>query len=197
MAPARCTPSTLSVYAGILLAGTLLVAACGADRSGPRLPADFLLTTADSTYWVSSGPTGPRIRSAPLLITRVDGRLREIYSTDVDRSYFDAVFVGHRLYSRDLVRGDSIELMADTVVAALEQRFRREHPREQLLDPDEDTAEDPTISASASIDILDVHGPYLSFEYHTDVDVKRGSPDRKSTRLNSSHTDISRMPSSA
>lgn len=167
----RCTPSTLGVLAGILLA-----AGCGGERSGPKLPADFLLTTADSTYWVSSGPNGLRVRSAPILITRSDGRLREVYTTDVDRSYFDAVFVGQRLFSRDLVRGDSVELMADTVVPALEAKFRREHPKEQLLDADEDPADDPSISASASIDILDVHGPYISFEYHTDVDVKRSSP---------------------
>jgi hypothetical protein len=170
MVPVRCTPSTLGLLAGILLA-----AACGGERSGPRLPADFLLTTADTTYWVSSGPNGLRVRSAPILIARVDGRFRQLYSADVDRSYFDAVFVGQRLFSRDLVRGDSVQLMADTVVAALEQKFRKEHPNEQLLDSDEDTAGDPSISASASIDVLDVHGPYLSYEYHTDVDVKRSA----------------------
>ncbi len=171
MARPRCTPSARRIIAGALLA-----VGCGRGNAGPKLPADFLLTTADSTYWVSSGPNGLRVRSAPILIARVEGRLRELYSTDVDRSYFDAVFVGQRVFSRDLVRGDSVELMADTAVAALEQRFRREHPAERLLDKDEEAAEDPSISASASIDILDVHGPYLSFEYHTDIDVKRNGP---------------------
>lgn len=171
MARVCCTPSPRRI-----LAGVLLVAACGGDRAGPTLPADFLLTTADSSYWVTSGPTGVRVRSAPILIARVDGRLSELYTTDVERTYFDAVFVGQRLFIRDLVRGDSTELMSDTTVAALEQRFRREHPAERLLDADEDPAADPSISAAASIDILDVHGPYVSFEYHTDVDLKRSRP---------------------
>lgn len=166
-----CTPSLRGILAGVLLA-----TACGGERAGPKLPADFLLTTADSTYWVSSGPNGLRMRSAPIFITRVDGRLSELYTTDVDRSYFDAVFLGQRIFLRDLVRGDSTELMSDTTVAALEQRFRRDHPSERLLDPDEDTAADPSISASATLGILDVHGPYLSFEYHTDIDVKRSGP---------------------
>jgi len=166
-----CTPSLRGILAGVLLA-----AACGGERAGPKMPADFLLTTADSTYWVSSGPNGVRMRSAPIFITRVDGRLSELYTTDVDRSYFDAVFLGQRIFLRDLVRGDSTELMSDTTVAALEQRFRRDHPSERLLDPDEDTAADPSISASATLGILDVHGPYLSFEYHTDIDVKRSGP---------------------
>ncbi len=171
MVRACCTPSVRGILAGVLLA-----AACGGERAGPKLPADFLLTTADSTYWVSSGPNGLRMRSAPIFIARVDGRLSEVYTTDVDRSYFDAVFLGQRIFLRDLVRGDSTELMSDTTVAALEQRFRRDHPSERLLDPDEDTAADPSISASATLDILDVHGPYLSFEYHTDIDVKRSGP---------------------
>ena len=37
----------------------------------------------------------------------------------------------------------------------------------------------------------------LSEKAQQDIDDKKRKPDRKSTRLNSSHTDISRMPSSA
>jgi hypothetical protein len=165
----------MSVAMSVAISAAVLFGAlaCGRPTAAPALPHDILLTTADSSYWISSGPAGLRIRGAPILISRVEGRLTQLYSTDVDRSYFDAMFVGQRIYRRDLVRGDSTELFADTVVAALERDFRRRNPAERMLDPDEDSSDDPTISASATIDILDVHGPFLSYEYRTDVDVKR------------------------
>ena len=56
---------------------------------------------------------------------------------------------------------------------------------------------------NSTVDInLGVNGDVLRVEPDStlkidQLDVTRVSPDRKSTRLNSSHTDISRMPSSA
>ena len=48
----------------------------------------------------------------------------------------------------------------------------------------------------SSILLLSVMGGHLYADEKANV-VKQGTIDRKSTRLNSSHTDISRMPSSA
>ena len=82
--------------------------------------ADFIVTTGDSSYWVTSGPQGLRMRGVPMLLARVDGRFREIYVADDDRSYFDAVLVGRsasgRATSSAAIRS---ELFADTLVPAL------------------------------------------------------------------------------
>jgi len=140
--------------------------------------------TADSSYWVTSDQRGLRIRGEPILITRLDGRFRELYVADDDRSYYDAVFVGQRMFVRDLVRGDSTELLTDTVVPRLARAWAAAHPREEPLGADEEANDDPHTTATADLEILDVHPPYLSYEYHTDVDVQaaRGGIDRHASR---------------
>lgn len=165
----QCTPIIV-----VLAAGTLAAAGCGKAGKGPALPADFLLTTADSSYWVSSDASGLHLRGAPVLLTRVDGRFHELFTTDDDRSHYHAIFVGQRLFARDVVRGDSVLLMADTVVPRLAMKYASAHPDDGVLQPNEDTVEEPGTTATADIEVIDVHGPYISFEYRTDVDVTVG-----------------------
>lgn len=150
----------------------LFVAACGAPRATPAPAADFLLSAGDSTYWVTSDSSGVKLLGVPMVLARVGGRFRELYVADDDRSFPDAIFIGQRLFSRDLVRGDSIALMADTVVPRLAAAYARAHPRVAPLAPDEEANDDPDVNATADLDVLDVHGPYVSIEYHVDVDTR-------------------------
>lgn len=146
------------------------IAACAPREPAPDL--EFLFVTGDSTFWVTSTGGAIKTRGAPMLISRVEGRFTEIYVVDDDRSYFDAVFVGHRLYARDLERGDSVELHHDTTVTRLAMDYARRHPDESQLGPDDPENDNPAIRATADIEILGVHGPYLSYEHHTDVETR-------------------------
>lgn len=152
----------------VWLAGAMLGCAKAA-----RLPdAELLVVSADSTFWVTSTGGAIRVRGVPMLVARVDGTFRELYVADDDRSYADAVFVGHRLFSRDIERGDSLELHRDTVVQSLARTYARQHPDEAPLDPDDQESESPSVRATGDIEILALHGPFLSFEHHTDVDTR-------------------------
>lgn len=171
----------------VLGCSVALTVACGARSASapPNVPpADLIVATADSSYWVTSGPQGMRVRGVPMLLARVDGRFREIYVADDDRSYFDAVLVGQRLWSRDLIRGDSVEIFADTVVPRFAKSYARAHPEDAPLTSDEETAEHPRTTVTAELEVLGVHGPYVSYEYRTDMDVtgERNNTDRHTAR---------------
>ena len=144
------------------------------------------MTTADSAYWVTSDQLGLRIRGVPMLLVRVGGRFGEVYVADDDRSFYDAVFVGQRLFVRDIVRGDSLELAADSTVPRLARQYAVAHPDEEPLGPDEPASDQPRRTATADIEVVDVHGPLLSYEYRTDVDFEaeggRGGRDAHSAR---------------
>ena len=171
-----CTPARQIVRTALALGAGGLVAlasACALPRA--KAPAvDFLVTTADSAYWVTSDGQSLRMRGVPMVLARIDGRFKELYVADDDHSYRDAVFLGQRMYARDLVRGDSVQLFADTLVPRLAAAYAKAHPGERPLDPDEETNPHPPSSVTAEIEILDVHGPYISFEYRTDIDVNHG-----------------------
>lgn len=134
----------------------------------------MIVVTADSSFWITSDSAGVRFRGVPMLLARVDGRFRELYVADDDRSFFDAVFIGQRLFARDLLRGDSVELLRDTVVPRLAREYAAEHPDQEPLQPDEETSPRPTTTATAEVEVLDAFGPYVSYEHHTDVDVVGG-----------------------
>jgi len=172
-----------------LVALCAIAAAASAACSGRAAPAavpqaDLIVTTADSSYWVTSGPQGLRVRGVPMLLARVDGRFREIYVADDDRSYFDAVLIGQRHWSRDLVRGDSVELFTDTLVPRFARSYAIAHPNDAPLSKDEETSEHPRTTVTADLEVLGVHGPYVSYEYRTDMDVngERTNVDRHTAR---------------
>jgi len=133
--------------------------------------AEFLVAAGDSTYWVTSGRGGTRLRGSPIALTRYGSRFYEVYVTHDDRSFYDALFVGQRIYRRDIVTGDSALVFDDSTVTRVAQRYALRHPTAEPLGPDDDASEDPHAVATGEVQILDVHGPYLSYEYHADVDV--------------------------
>lgn len=141
----------------------------GSARTASPPPAEFLVATQDSTFWISTAGAKVRARGAPLLLARYDGRFYEIFIADDDRSYSDALLVGLRLYRRDLERGDSAIVFEDSIVPRVAREFSLAHPSAHRLSPNEDGDEDPPTQALADLQIVDVHGPYLSFEYHVDV----------------------------
>src|SRR5688572_21915473 len=102
----------------------LLAVACQGSRQGPLPPAsEFLVAAGDSTFWIRTGQGGVTVRGAPLALARFEGRFYELYVTDDDRSYYDAVMVGQRLYRRDLITGDSSAVVEDTAVAKLAMAY--------------------------------------------------------------------------
>ena len=177
-------PARIHVAWAATLAVALLAAACGGGKPPAAPTADLIVATADSSYWVTSGAHGVRTRGVPMLLARIDGRFREIYAADDDRSYFDAVLVGQRLWSRDLVRGDSVELFADTLVPRFAKSYAKAHPDDTPLAKDDDTAAHPRITVTADLEVIGVHGPYISYEYRTDMDVtgERTNTDRHTAR---------------
>jgi len=158
----------------LALPALLAAAACRPDhRASRRAPpsAEFLVAAGDSTYWVRSTPDGVRRRGSSMMLARFGGDFYEIYTADEDRSFYDALFVGQRVYRRDLVSGDSALVYRDTVVPGAERHWASIHPDESPLQPDEDASDHPVASASADIELLDIHDAYLSLEHHTDIDV--------------------------
>lgn len=168
--------------AHFLLFGTALAALSACARARPQIPAaSFLLVAGDSTFWIQSAPNGVRIRRSPMLLTEVDGRFYELYVADDDRSFYDALIVGQRIFRRDLLTGDSTVLMQDTTLAAIARSYAAANPNETPLAPDEDGAEEPATEATTETELLDVVGPYLTFEQHVDIDVL-GVRDQHTTR---------------
>jgi hypothetical protein len=159
---------------GTLLALALLLGiGC---RNEPRATAsaptaDFLVTAGDSAFLVSTVDGRLRMRRAALTLAYVEGRFYEIYVADDDRSYYDALLVGQRIYRRDLVSGDSVQVFEDKRVANVARRYAAEHPDERRLGEDEDGSDDPHTVATSDIELLDVLGPILSYEHHTDIDI--------------------------
>ena len=154
-----------------LAVATVLVG-CAPSAKPPA--AEFLVAAGDSTYWVRTDTTGVRVRGSPILLARYGGRFYEVYVTDDDRSFADANFVGQRIYRRDLVHGDSVLVFEDSIVPRMADAYAADNPEARRLDPDEDGAEDPLSSTEAEVTILDVHGPYLSYDYHVDVETRTG-----------------------
>lgn len=169
---------------------TVCVVVCGAActrsrnvrASGSPPAAEFLVSTADSTFWVSIGASGVRVRGEPLTLAHSDGRFYELYTADDDYSYPDALLLGERLYRRDLRSGDSAVVFVDTIVPRIAAAYARAHPDEQPLAPGEDGDADPATSAAADIDILGVLGPYVSYEYDVDIEAADQEPWSSSQR---------------
>ncbi len=155
------------------LPGAALSVACspGAGEREAVPAVSLLLAAGDSTFWIQGDSAGLRVRRSAILLTEVDGRLHELYLTDDDRSYYDAVILGQRVYRRDLAAGDSVLLAADTALAAIARDYTARHPQEVPLAPDEEAAEEPSIHATTDTELLDAMGPFLVFEQHVDIDV--------------------------
>jgi len=153
----------------------LLIGAVGcSSRTAATLPppaTDFVVTAGDSAFWVSTSEGRLRIRRAPLTLAYVDGRFYELYVADDDRSYYDALLIGQRIFRRDLVSGDSVQVFEDKRVSNIARAYAKEHPDERPLEEDEDGSDDPHTVATSDAQLLDVLGPLLSYAYSTDIDI--------------------------
>ena len=164
------SPRPLTAAIALLLLGAM---GC-ANKSPVEAPppaADFLVTAGDSAFWVSTTDGRFRIRRAPLMLANVGGRFYELYIADDDRSYFDALLIGQRIYRRDLLSGDSVPVFEDRRVSAIARAYATAHPDEQPLSDDEDGSDEPHTVATSDAELLDVIGPMLSFARHTDIDI--------------------------
>ena len=90
-----------------LLLVLVALAACARTKAPPPAPAaEFIIAAADSVFWVRSDTDGIRVRGAPMVLAQVGGRFAELYVADEDYSFYDAAFIGQRLFKRDLISGD-------------------------------------------------------------------------------------------
>ncbi|HSA57808.1 MAG TPA: hypothetical protein VLE53_19000 [Gemmatimonadaceae bacterium] len=165
------------------LASALALAATACDRPVAHAPptASFLIEAGDSTFWTVSRGGRTHVRRAPLLLAQLDGRFHELYVTDDDHSFFDAILVGQRVYRRDLLRGDSLAVFQDTTIAAIASVYAASHPNDRRLAPDEEAADDPANVATTDTEIVHVLGPFAVIEQHLDVELASGE-DRHLTR---------------
>jgi hypothetical protein len=147
----------------------LLVTACASPDAPPEV--SFLVVAGDSTFWVERSEGRLRMRASPLFLARIGREFSELYIADDDRSYRGALIVGQRIYRRNLVSGDSVLLREDTTIAGIAAAWAQANPDDLPLGPDEETDENPGTVATTETELLDVVGPYLSFDYHVDVDV--------------------------
>lgn len=164
-------------------AGLLALSACETvPPPPPAPPADLIVAAADSVFWIRSDAEGIRVRGAPLVLAAVGGRLAELYVADDDQSFYDAVYVGQRLFKRDLITGDSLPLFADTLMRLLARSYASANPEERPLGATEQGSENPRTIASAEVFVIDVLGPWVSYEYRTDVDIVGGPSSHGSRR---------------
>ena len=118
-------PSSRGCGRAVAGALAIVVAACSAPRARDKsqLPppprAEFLLSSADSAFWVSTTSGRVSVRGVPLVVARYAGQWYELYAADDDYSFEDALLLGERLYRRSLASGDSTAVLADTIVPRL------------------------------------------------------------------------------
>jgi hypothetical protein len=155
---------------------TVLVVACsGGDRARPQ--TEFLVAAGDSTFWVQSSDTAVRVRSAPLLLTRVGDSFYELFIADDVVDYEDASFAAARIFAREITSADSVALVDDGRVGAQRDAWRAAHPDALALLPDDEAMDvDPATIVSEELEILDVHGPWVSFNHLYDMDLEVGAP---------------------
>lgn len=160
--------------AGFTASFTASFTACSSRMPDPP-DAEFLVATADSTFWVRSGAQGVRIRAVPMTLTRFNGRFHEIFIADLDRSFDDAIFTGERVYVRDLQSNDSTLVYDDTAILTMAAHHARVYPDANPLGPGDDTPADPRISAFGETDVLEVRGPYALLEHRNTYEMPAGS----------------------
>ena len=152
-----------------LIAPALLLAA-GCSFPSPPPRAEFLIAARDATYWVTTGREGVKLRSSPLVLARSAGRYYEVYTSELDRSYEGGLFVGERVYRRDLPGRDSTLIFEDSAVLSLSSAYGTRFPDAQPLAADLFEDEDVDVSVVGETDLLGVFGPYVMLEHRSEVD---------------------------
>ncbi len=165
----------------LVFAASFAATGCQSGASPGRVPpaAEFLFAAGDSTYWVRSGAEGIRVRSAPILLTQVDGKFYEVFIAEDGAEYEDASFASSRLWSRELTSTDSLMLFDDSTVMREAAIWKKRHPRALPINiDDEDIPADPSTIVHEEIEIVDVHGPWLTFRQVLDIDIDGGTQHR-------------------
>lgn len=160
------------VGATLVVAATLL--AC---RDEPELSArppaiEFLVASGDSTFWVRADADGIHVRSGPLLLTQFEARLYQVSIAEEITDFLDAEFVSERLIASALGEEDSVVLVQDEGVPAARERWQRAHPGEEPIDILEEDAPEPESSAADFLEVINVHGPWVSWAHALDIDVR-------------------------
>lgn len=146
----------------------LVAASCTpAARTAAPPDAEFLVVSDDSTAWVRSSRDTVVVRRAPMLLATLDGRLVEIYVAEDAVDFEGATFTVHRVYRRDLVRGDSTLVFADSTVLRDLIAYVRAHPGDERLQGDDEPAAGAR-ALDASITPMEVVGTTLGLEVHVD-----------------------------
>lgn len=131
-----------------------------------------LVMAGDSTFWIAPEGSGFALWRSPMMVTAMDSSIHELYVVDEDLSHEGAIFVGQRVYRRDLRTGDSVLVRHDTTVLAIAQRWLDRHPGARRLAPDEEPDVEPTTQVTTDLLLLDVVGPWLSWEGRVDIDAE-------------------------
>ncbi len=147
----------------------LFLLGCALPPPPPPM-AEFLVSAGDQTYWVRSDNSGLRIRGSPLILARTGGRYYEIFVGEIDRSFPKALFSGERVFRRELASGDSAVIYDDTTIVKLAAGYQRQHPRAEMLGPDDDPDDSIEVTAVGETDILNVLGPYVALEHRLSVE---------------------------
>jgi hypothetical protein len=168
----------------VLALVTAMAVACRGGDAGPRPPsAEFLFAAGDSTWWVKSGAEGVRVRSAPILLTFTDGKFYEIFVSEDGEEFEDASLASARVYSREILKGDSLAIFDDPTARREIARWKRANPNAQSLSPDDELdAEEPTTAITDEIEIIDVHGPWVTVQHSLDIDVEGRTGHRHARR---------------
>jgi hypothetical protein len=129
------------------------------------------VAAGDSTYWVRTDSQGVRVRSAPLLLARHNAQFHELRIAEEITDFLDAEFVRERMYAQPLEVADSVLLFADTSVARAMELWMRAHPGEAPIDLAEEDAPEPESVGGDFLEVIDVHGPWVSWAHALDLDV--------------------------
>ncbi|MEO7996071.1 MAG: hypothetical protein ABI852_01435, partial [Gemmatimonadaceae bacterium] len=112
------------------------------------------------------------MRSAPILLTYTDGHFYEVFISDDVHDFQQASFANARIFQRDIMSADSVLLFEDGTVSREARAWMKSHPDATPLDPDDDTADEaPPTFVSDDIEVIDVHGPWLTYGHTLDIDV--------------------------
>src|SRR5690606_20368404 len=126
---------------------------------------------------------GVRVRSAPILITFTDGKFYEIFVSEDGTEFENASLASARVYSRDVLKKDSLLIYEDPTARREIARWKRVHPNAQKLAPeDELDAEEPSTAITDEIEVIDVHGPWVTVQHSLDIDVEGRAGHRHTRR---------------
>jgi hypothetical protein len=161
----------------IVCAAFALTSCSTPPRDAARPSAEFLLVSDDSTTWVRTFADSVAVQRAPIRLSALDRRLIELYIVEEPIDFADASYLVPRVYRRDLARGDSVLLFADSVVIAEAAAYMRAHPDADRIEPD-DAESEVEQSLESTVTLLGVVGPTLGIEVHRDRSAgERGTHD--------------------